>query len=87
MLLAGAILITTVLEDQLAVAVALGFVSMTLARAVGGNLGRSLLAGGLWPDCRCVDCRVGGAADSGFGLEIYTHGTDQRGAQLDSPPR
>ncbi|MDT5047907.1 MAG: alpha,6-mannosyltransferase [Mycobacterium sp.] len=86
MLLAGAVLITLSSQIKLPSLLALGFVSMALARRWGGNLRAFLLAGGLMAGLSlAVMAAVGWASRLGFGW-IYTLGTANVVRSWMSPP-
>jgi alpha-1,6-mannosyltransferase len=86
MLLAGAILITLSSQVKLPSLLALGFVTMALARRWGGNLRAFLLAGGLMAGLSlAVMAAVGRASGLGFGW-IYTLGTANVVRSWMSPP-
>jgi alpha-1,6-mannosyltransferase len=86
MLMLGAILITLSSQVKLPSLLALGFVTMALARRWGGNLRALLLAGGLMAGTSlAVMAAVGSASELGFGW-IFTLGTANVVRSWMSPP-
>jgi alpha-1,6-mannosyltransferase len=86
MLLAGAVLITVSSQVKLPSLLALGFVTMALARRWGGNFRAVLLAGGLMTSLSlAVMAAIGWASRLGFGW-IYTLGTANVVRSWMSPP-
>ena len=85
-LVLGAILITLSSQVKLPSLLALGFVTMALARRWGGNLRALLLAGGLMAGLSlAVMAAVGSASGLGFGW-IFTLGTANVVRSWMSPP-
>ncbi len=86
MLMLGAILITLSSQVKLPSLLALGFVTMALARRWGGNLRALLLVGGLMAGVSlAVMAAVGSASGLGFGW-IFTLGTANVVRSWMSPP-
>jgi alpha-1,6-mannosyltransferase len=86
MLLAGAILITLSSQIKLPSLLALGFVTMALARRYGGSLRAVLLVGGLMAALSlAVMAAIGWASRLGFGW-IFTLGTANVVRSWLSPP-